>query len=290
VDYKRENLRIEVEGLRSASTIPLILKKVLKIVEDERSTPADLEEVIKHDQSIVSRIVGMANAAFYRQSRRVGDISHAILILGFDMVKSIAISVTVFNMLKVNQGEISRLWSHSFEVAVLARVLAEKTGHVPREMAFLAGLLHDIGRALLFQLFDEQYLRICKSGNGNLLERERESFGAPHPEVGAWFTEKYLLPRECIIPIQFHHAPEMCLTNELLSSAYLVYILYLADYIVSKDKEGFEADGFVSPQHQEIIEVMGLADSWIDHLEDWLGEIEETTRDFYELINGVGQC
>jgi len=290
----RDGLRRRIEGLRSVSTIPVVLQKILEVVDDDDSSIEELEEVLKRDQALISRIVAISNAAFYGQSRRVESISQAILILGFNMVKCLAVSVSILGSVGSSHPlfDIKRLWLHSFKVANASVVIADKCDVVGREMAFLAGLLHDIGRAILFQLFGEEYLVVSLQGREGLMEREERAFGAAHSLVGAWFAERYLMPAGCIAAIQFHHDPnslEVADSESFNEWRPLITAVHFADSIASGDKGDELIDDFAPiDDYSGILQTLGLEESAVDEIRGDLAEKEDAMKAFYDVAGGDG--
>ena len=139
---KKEELRSKIEAVTRVSTIPSMMKKIMEVAEDPGSAVADLEKLIERDQAIASRVVAVSNAVFYGFPRKINSISQAIMVLGFEMVKGLAVSTAVFNVKQPRLArELSALWAHSFECAMASVLLARHSGLVTRESAFLAGLL-----------------------------------------------------------------------------------------------------------------------------------------------------
>jgi len=239
---KKEALREEVYRILKVSTIPSVVSRIISVTEDNGSNVNDLEKVIEHDQAIASRVVGLSNAVYYGFPRKITSISQAVLVLGFDMVKGLAISTAVFEGFSdANRDMITSLWRHSFETAMAAVLVAEKSGIVNKDTAFLAGLLHDIGRPIIFQIYGDEYSKVTADDSRALVEVEEKTFGAGHDEVGSWFADKCKLPSSCINSIKYHHAPELFHSpmggNPL---SVLVPIVYLANLIVldGKDNHG----------------------------------------------------
>lgn len=290
----REGLRRRIEGLRSLSTIPVVLQKILEVVDDDGSSIEDLEEVLKRDQALVARIVAISNAAFYGQSRSVESISQAILILGFNMVKCLAVSVSILGSVGSSHHlfDIKRLWLHSFKVANVSVVIADKCNVVGRETAFLAGLLHDIGRAILFQLFGEEYLVVSLQGREGLQEREESAFGAGHSLVGAWFAERYLMPAGCVAAIQFHHEPnslELADSESLNALKPLITAVHFADSIASGEKGDELIDDFAPIEdYSEVLHTLGLEESAVEEIREALAEKEASMTAFYNIAGGDG--
>ncbi len=236
---KKEELRSRILEIIKISTIPSMMKKIMDVAEDPGSTVSDLEKLIEQDPAVASRVVAVSNAVFYGFSRKINSISQAILVLGFDMVKGLAVSTTVFNIRQPGFArELAALWGHSFECAMASVLLARKTGLITKESAFLAGLLHDIGMPIMVQTCGVLYIESYKAEE-SYHKKEEETFGACHAEAGAWFAEKCKLPPDCVMAIKHHHDPSAC-PKENNKAPVLVSITYLANIIARGEKP--EAD------------------------------------------------
>lgn len=256
---EKELLRAKVVGMANLSTIPVTLKNVLEVVENDNSSTSDLVKVVEQDQSLAAKVLAVANSAFYGYGGRVKSISQAAVILGFNMVRNLAISVSLFDTTdKLAAKFLSGLWRHSFEVASVSALLADRTGLARKDNAFLAGLISDIGRVILYQIFESKYLDVYSDGGEGVLERETAAFGATHPEVGAWFAEGYRFQKECVLTIEEHHCPEKLLSSIRSGSHPLVALVYLADVIVSEHKNDSAVDIIISPEHDAIMEAVYL--------------------------------
>lgn len=276
-EVKKNSLRSRVLELFKISTIPSVLKKIIEITEDPRSGISDLEAVIEHDPAIASRVVSVSNAVFYGFPRKINSIHQAILVLGFDMVKGLAVSSTIFNVATPKTRTVlSSLWCHSFEVAVASVMIAKRSGRVNQEIAFLAGLLHDIGRPILLQLLSREYLEIC-AFDRNRIEKEQEAFGADHAETGSWFVEKCKLPEDCVQAIRFHHTPEECLERTKRLPP-LVEIIYLANLVVTEHREKY---ALFSPMHADILKSLVINGEYLEQCAEEISGLRGEIRAYY---------
>ncbi|MBM3302056.1 MAG: HDOD domain-containing protein, partial [Deltaproteobacteria bacterium] len=125
-----DNLRLSISKIKDLPTVPLVLTKILDLVEDQNSTIQELERAILSDQSITAKVLRLANSAFYGFPRKITTISKAIILIGFNSVKNIAIGVSVFEAFqrgnRKGAGEIESAWAHAVEVAFGAKMLASK--------------------------------------------------------------------------------------------------------------------------------------------------------------------
>lgn len=249
---KKEELRSRILEIIKISTVPSMMKKIMEVAEDPGSTVSDLEKLIEHDPAIAVRVVAVSNAVFYGFSRKINSISQAILVLGFDMVKGLAVSTTVFNIRQPGFArELAALWGHSFECAMASVLLARKTGLVTKESAFLAGLLHDIGMPIMVQTCGVKYIETFTAGDGSY-EKEEELFGASHAEAGAWFADKCKLPPDCVMAIRHHHNPSGC-PKDNNKTPVLVSITYLAN-LIAKGKKPESTDS----EFHEVLQTLAI--------------------------------
>lgn len=243
-ELKSRRLKARVQKIRVINTIPLVKDKVAKVINNERSSLRDLEAVIMHDPSLAQSIVSFSNSSRYAHSSKRTDISQALMALGFNTVKDIVMNVPAFQEEMVTP-EVKGLWIHSIEVAEASREIASKTAGVPMEDAFLVGLLHDIGRIILYQLFREFYWAVTANAGSpsDLLEKEEEAFGEGHSRIGSWFLEGMLLPERIISAIENHHSPlKAPKFRELAATVYLAECLVAMNSCQSGIEDGADTD------------------------------------------------
>ncbi len=115
-----------IRGMRELPTIPVLLSKIVSVVQDEGSSTQDLHTVISHDQALAEKVLRVANSAFFGHSGEIKDIRQSIMFLGFNKIKSIAIGMTVMDVFPVHSSfDIKNLWIHGYEVALFAEALSE---------------------------------------------------------------------------------------------------------------------------------------------------------------------
>jgi len=242
-----ENLQQFIKRQTNLSTTPAMLGRILSLVNDESTTPDDLHHLISHDQAMAQRVMRVSNSAFFGHSGQVKDIPQAIMLLGFDRVKAIAIGMTAINVFPATTSfHLQNLWIHGYETAFLAQTIS-KAGALSRaDECFVGGLLHDIGR-VVFYLFDHN--RFSQLGIADdLLEREQDLFGCTHAEAGAWMGESIGLPGEIVRTIRFHHDP-----NAADDTTGAVSVVSLAEALCRKFNPRIEDDGIWTHQHDAIL-------------------------------------
>src|SRR4051794_20786061 len=160
-----------VKKVTTIATLPEVTAKIIQTVEDPKSTAAKLHQIVTHDPALVTRILKVVNSAFYGLPGQIGSVERAIVLLGLNAVKNIAVAASIgqlFRTSKVCPGFSARdLWTHCIAVGVAARDLAKQMGSQIAEEAFLAGMIHDVGILISLQTFPEQLSQVCaaaKSG------------------------------------------------------------------------------------------------------------------------------
>ncbi|MFQ5427423.1 MAG: HDOD domain-containing protein [Thermodesulfobacteriota bacterium] len=274
---KKAELKKKVDTIMQGSTTPDVFKKVMAVAEDENASVNDLKTIIEHDPVIVTKVLSMANGAYFWFPRKISSVSQAILVLGFNMVKTLAVSTSIFSGLSAgNMRAVNMLWSHSFIVGVASGLIAKESMAVDSDSAFITGLLHDIGRVVMFQIFGEEYLKVSGDTREGLLQREEKVFGASHPEVGGWLAERINLPEGCVRSITFHHNPSECpVDKEDPALEYLPHVVYLADFIVSDTGRGLDSDCEVSQNHAWVLQSIGMENKILEILEEVKERVEE---------------
>jgi HD-like signal output (HDOD) protein len=246
-------------------SVPMVLMKILRLVDDNRASARRLEELILHDPSLSARILKLANSAFYSFRCEVKTISHAIALLGLNLVKSLAIGVSIFESftkgLREEGHNITELWMHSFGVGLLSQeVQARRAGRSDAEFSFLCGLLHDLGEIVLFKENPRQYSQVfalgkCEPGV-DICVRENERFGVTHATMGSMLAKHWGLPPELATVARYHHDP-LSVRNPLVCA------VALGDSLAKLAGIGYDGDNNLHPDLGQIREEVQLgAEEW----------------------------
>lgn len=200
-----------MEDLSRMPAQPAAAVKVLRLVEDPRSSSADLARLIEADPVLSARVMRLANAPYYGLSRKVGSASRAVVLLGFSTVRGLAVSAACSLLADDASLSPTGFWSHSVAVAASASIIAHELGMPPGE-AFSAGLLHDLGVALLFRRDRAGYADLVARAATNpaaILQLEHDELGHTHAEIGATALEAWRFPPTFVRAVADHHqAPD----------------------------------------------------------------------------------
>jgi putative nucleotidyltransferase with HDIG domain len=202
------------ESIISLPTLPTVVSKMIELVDNPKTSAASLARLISTDQALTARILKLANSAYYGFPREISTVNMAIIVLGFNTVKEMGLSLSVFEIFKGTSEhaafDTGRFWQHSIGCGSATRMLARRLKYRSAGEAFVAGLLHDIGKVVLSQYMRDEFIAVVEleaQGAKTLDEAENDVFGVSHAEVGMWLAEKWNLPRIIAESIGFHHAP-----------------------------------------------------------------------------------
>ena len=208
-------LKKVVAQIDALPSMPTICMEVMEEVRAKEASIQKVAEIIARDLGMAAKILQMVNSAFFGLCRRVTDIRDAVMLLGLDAIQSLVLSVNVFasfNRDKLGFFDFEGLWAHSLASGGYAKQIMQAAGQ-PRDVvnaAFMAGMLHDVGKLILAVTFGEAYKDLIQAAGENApleWEREKEVFGASHAEIGAYLMGLWGLETALLAAIAFHHDP-----------------------------------------------------------------------------------
>ena len=197
--------------------MPQILIKLIEHLAADDLGMQELAALVAKDAGMTSKILGVANSsAYYRASRSVG-LEQSLVALGTDMIKTLVISESVFqtfnNFPHSGSTDLRAFWKNSLTAAVIARDLAKKLGYAHAEEAYLAGLLHNVGRLALLSTAPKEYAyNFTARDDDELCAVEQRTLQITHSEAGAWLIERWHLDSFLADSVLYHHEPSERLT------------------------------------------------------------------------------
>ena len=245
--------------IKALPTLSLVVAKVIQVVSNPLTSASDLSRIITVDQALTAKVLRLANSAFYGFPFRIKNITQAVSILGFDTIRNLALTVSVYKVFTgENETDFSHqdFWKHCVGVAICANLLAKKIKYKSPEGAFTAGLLHDIGKNFFEQYMHKEYgdvLKYAREKNLTIYQAEQEKLAIDHAVVGKMMAEKWNLPPELAAGIAAHHHPE----GEDEESV-MAHIINVADIMCKKKGIGFSGDSVVMPVSKEGRELFNL--------------------------------
>lgn len=267
----QRNIEEFVKTIEKMPSLSPTVAKIVEIANSPTSSPKDLNTVISMDPVLTARVLKLVNSAYFGLSSQVTNILRAIILLGLNTIKNLALSTAVLSQYgarKTQTGFDSHaFWKHSLGCAVIAKLLAKLRGVDEKmlEEYFIAGLLHDIGKVVLEEFFAEDLKTILKhkaARGSSMLTAERQVIGVDHAQIGKWLGEKWLMTKPLLFAIEYHHrpldAPEF---RETVGTVFLANNLAKSQLIGTSGEDGVEG------ARPEILEAIGLTAEQVFDLE-----------------------
>ncbi len=279
-----------IREISHIATLPEITMRIVELVEDPKSTAQDLNKVISNDPALCARILKVVNSAFYGLPGQIGSINRAIVMLGLNAVKNIAIAASLAKLFR--GGELTPtfsakdLWTHSNMTAAASKLIANQLKLGLSDEAFLGGLIHDIGIMVEMQYDRNKLIEVFRLVGADsqgipandMLEAELQIFGATHQDFGAGLCEKWKFPKSFAYVTGFHHRPmELAQENRTLT-----LIVSAADAIAASLGEGFRQDLRNAAVDPAVKEELKLTDAKITELQDTL---RAQAKDLTSMLN-----
>jgi len=273
----------KLERIEDLPTLPTILFEVNRLLEDINTSAKKLGETIGKDQSMVVNILKLVNSAFYGFRSKVSDISSAVVLLGFNTVRNSVISVSIIKAFSGKNDlegfDITEFWKHSIAVAVTSKRLAEKCRVEAPDNCFVAGLLHDIGKLVLSQYFQDLFTKVwitAQKENLTFYEAEKMEISVQHPMIGSFLAKRWQFPDHLVDAVKCHHA-----VRKSVSNYELLLIVYVADIIVNHCAMEPEKSIDISAVHPDAVEMLG---SYMENTNEWYEKLKaeiESACDFF---------
>ncbi len=247
---KRKEVKKKLRKLEGLPSLPPIVQKLNALIEDERSSISQIAELIEKDQVITTKVLRLANSAFYGFPRKVSTVQQAMMLLGINVLKILIMTSSLFEI--IHKEDIG-LWEHSIGVAACTKIMAEKKELTDAQELATAGLLHDLGKVVQMLTFKEDYLKVkdlVRSGM-DLLEAENIIFGMDHAEMGSFLMRQWNLPEKLIEIVYAHHDLSRIKKFKVETS-----LLHLADLLVHARGYGESAYLRIPPFHKKALEIL----------------------------------
>jgi putative nucleotidyltransferase with HDIG domain len=275
---KRTEIIHVIKDTRSLPTIPGIINKLSSLAEDGRVSVEEMARVVASDQVLSAKVLKLVNSPFYGFSGRISTVSKALILLGVNVVKSLAISSSIFEIMEKN---VVGLWEHSLGAAIAANIIAKQLDLPECEEISTAALLHDIGKVIIKIRLEKDYdnvMAVIKEKEIPMIDAERELLNIDHAEIGQFLGKSWLLPEKLIEPIACHHNVEKSNAQRAKTA-----VVHISDVLVKASGFGYSGDDFV-PRIQPLAwEKLGLNEAMLKKIvkefEDNLVEAKNFSMD-----------
>ncbi len=214
-------------------TLPVVFQQLFSRMQDPDTQVSELADLISKDPSLTAKILKLVNSAFYGRPSQISTIGRAVIIMGFQAVRSAALAVSVFERFKGMEStaqafSLEDFWRHSIGVSCVAKQMSMVLGRCEPEDAFVAGLLHDVGKLVMLQHFPEDVEDLTRAANEQQLTWrgcEDLLFPSNHAAIGQALFRAWDFPRGVVEAVACHHEPEAASRHAELAS-----LVHLADY------------------------------------------------------------
>ena len=276
-----QKLFTEVDDL---PTIPTIVINVTSLLDNVDSDPAQIADMILSDQVLAARVIKVINSPLCRTTNKIPSVKQALLFIGFKKIREMILTsyfVGGFSQ-KEQSFDIQRFWIHSFSVGAISRRIAHLVGYPDLEKAYLAGILHDIGKVFLGHYCHEEYGRMLAGiTNSSVTTHEAEcrTFGTTHCEIGLCLAQRWNFPSVYGEVISFHHKVEMATEDVFLTSIVAIADFYCLSHYTAHPVAQASVPG-VSEEYSWHTLVEKSPDLKSSGLEHFLSDLDEE----YEAI------
>ncbi|MEM6513297.1 MAG: HDOD domain-containing protein [Pseudomonadota bacterium] len=256
-----------LQQINEIATLPEIARAVMAAADNPETSADDIEKLVSSDAVLAARVLKVVNSSFYGMPGEVGSIHQAVVMLGLNAVKNIAIAASLgklFRGTSIHESFDAReLWQHSTAVACASRMLAKQVGVDP-EQAFLCGMLHKVGFVVAMQFAPEQLGRVIdrlfEPSAPPLLSIEAELLGATHEEFGRAFCAQWQFPKILQEAIGSHHDPSG-LSGETRT---LAAIICVSNFLSDAAGVGFIGSSSGEMPPPSMLEELGVSDADIE--------------------------
>lgn len=233
--HKSEAILKKIQDVTILPPIPRVLQEITQLFSDPSISARKIEMLIEKDPSLTVKVLSVANSPLFGLRRSVTNIGSAVLILGYQEIKSIVTSIKMAAALKMKSDKYfdpDIFLNHSLITGILTQRMSKDLGFNFDGDGFTAGMLHDMGIVILHEHFPQEFSQIAEYAaqyKVPFLQAEYNTLGLSHQEIGEFLADKWSLPAVLSDVLQFHHKPGYSKENNFLTS-----ILHLADYATGK--------------------------------------------------------
>jgi len=248
-----------ISKVLKVAALPAVSLKFSEAINDPLTSNNDLQNIVAEDSALAAKVLMIANSALFNFPAKIDTISNAITIIGHKQLSEIILSCSIVAMFKdIPQDvvDMDMFWRHSIAVATTSRILAAARREQNIEKFFTAGLLHDVGKLIIFiegGKYAAEVLKQCKEKNELMHIVEKKVLGFDHAKLGAMLLKKWKLPDETVSSVYYHHIPSLS-SQDIIGPG----IIHISDIIVHALQFGSSGELFVPTFNQKAWDAIGL--------------------------------
>jgi putative nucleotidyltransferase with HDIG domain len=248
-----------VTSVLKVAALPEVVLKFSEAIKDPLTSNQDLENIVSEDSALAAKVLMIANSALFNFPSKIDTIANAITIIGHKQLSEIILSCSIVAMFKdIPQDviDMEQFWKHSIAVATAARIIASSRREQNIEKYFTAGLLHDIGKLIIFveaSKYAVEVLKQCSEKKELMHKVEKEVLGFDHAKLGAMLLKKWKLPDEVVAAVYYHHMPSVSSGNIIAPAT-----IHLADILSHALQFGSSGEEFVPTFNEKAWKALDL--------------------------------
>lgn len=200
-------------GTKQLPTLPVLVGQLNKMMDNPFASTSKISELIMKDQTMVAKILKLSNSALYSRRQEITNLSSAITFLGMNILRNLILQISLVRLFDIKDTDlpefsINTFWEHSLGTAYFTDVIVKKLNIPHNDNYYLGGLLHDLGKLVIYQSYPAEFKRIVKNQiECDLIDidAEEEVLGVNHADVGTFLAEQWQFKREIVDSIRDHH-------------------------------------------------------------------------------------
>jgi len=265
-------------------SLPQIFNRINEVVNDPEKSFEDVADVIRQDLGLSTRLLQIANSSFYHFPEKIETVTHAVCVVGTQQLRDLALGAIVVNTFKgipENLIAMKPFWQHSIASGIAARTLAVYLRDENPERLYITGMLHEVGRLILFTSFQDQAnraLRQCRADKELLLNLEKEMIGCDHAAAGGALLEAWEFPAFQVEAVRFHHTPTQAAAFPIETT-----IVHVADIIAHTLHLGSGGEFYIPTLQLSMWENLNLS---ADLLQPLCKQVEKQFAEINEIFLG----
>jgi HD-like signal output (HDOD) protein len=280
------DLTSRVKSIEGLPSFPATHAEILKLANSEDATSDDIAEKLQLDSGLLATIFKLVNSSGYGFRKKVDSLKLAVTLLGLEEIANLVMAAQVFDKLgNYEDGsgmDATEFWRHSIGVGFAARAISKKL-QTEAESAFLAGMLHNVGKIVLDRFFVDYYkevLAIVEDGTTLIVDAEKEVLGVTHADIGGVLATEWKFANNYLNRILYHHRP-----GEAARYKRLVCLIHIADGITRELGFGSGGDSVVPEIQHAALDQFHMADRGYQMLKDSVEEELEGADSFLAALN-----
>lgn len=281
------------QRLEAIPALPAIVYELNRVINDPMSSIAEVEAIMSSDQGLTTKVLRLANSAYYSIPGGVSNLQRAIAYIGYDVVNQLVLSTSIVGALEARGSadfDPKQFWKHSLGVAMAAEATAQYVGYSTPSDLFTCGLVHDMGKIATYIMAPEVFtatLAYARENELSVREAEAKLGTVSHTHVGRELATKWRLPAIIQVSAGYHHEKDHAKRPDLSDDLNLVIdVVYLANIIVHSLKFGNSGHNKVVGVPKEVVQRLHLEQPQLKEVVLKTKEALESAENFLAIIGG----